>query len=514
MSTVPFPIAPSPGVQRDGTRLDSTGCIDALWCRWQRGKPRKMGGYRNIGTLLAGVSRGLHVTNYGGQTFVHSGHAGGLDRALLGSSGLLSDYGNRSPSGFASNAANQWQFDVLYDSVVGNAAKIVAHATPSLDNLDSSTETSIYIGDATGTAQLTAISDITASGGILALPPYLVTFGANGRFNWSAINNPNDFTTTGASGSGEAFIAKQKLVRGLPMRGGPGSSPSGLIWGLGALVRAYYTGGTTVWGFDTQTENNTMISAASIIEYDGVYFWPGADRFMMFNGVVRELPNTTHVNWFYDNVNPQHIGKTFAFRNTRYGEIWWCFPYQDNTEPSHAVIYNVRENCWYDTKLPGLGRTAAASAQLYRYPLMAGSEIDPALSAYKMWQHEYGVDQVDGSIQAAVRSYFETNDISLPFLPQNAVNKRLHVSFIEPDFVQKGPLKVAVVGNANSRSQAVETASITFDEPPAPTSGQIIDLKDTRRQMRFRFESNAPGGDYQMGKVVAHVAPSDGTMTQ
>lgn len=512
MTTAPFPIAPAPGIQRDGTRLDATACIDALWCRWQRGKPRKMGGYRNVSDTLAGISRALHVHNKG-ETFVHSGHAGGIDRVQIGSDGSVAAYANRSPSGFALNDDNQWQFDVLYDPVVTNAAKIIAHATPSLRNLDSATKTSIYIGDATDTAQLTAIPSITVSGGILAMPPYLVCFGSDGEFNWSALNNPNDFTTTGASGSGQAFVAKQKLVKGLPLRGGPGASPSGLIWGVNALVRVFYTGGTTVWGFDTLTENNTMLSANSVIEYDGVYFWPGADRFMMFNGTVRELPNIGSVNWFYDNINPLHAGKTFAFRNTRFGEIWWCFPFGDATEPSHALIYNVRENCWYDTALPGQGRSAAASAQIYRYPLMAGVEKAPS-NAYKLWQHEYGKDMVDGSIQGAVRSYFETNDISLPFLPQNAVNKSLHVAMVEPDFEQQGELSLTIVGNANARSAARESNTVTFPAPPAETGDQIVKLKDTHRQLRFRFESNTPGGDYQMGKVIAHVQPADGTMVQ
>jgi hypothetical protein len=36
-------------------------------------------------------------------------------------------------------------------------------------------------------------------------------------------------------------------------------------------------------------------------------------------------------------------------------------------------------------------------------------------------------------------------------------------------------------------------------------------LKTQRRQMRFRFESNTLGGDYQMGLILAHIQPGDGT---
>jgi hypothetical protein len=35
-------------------------------------------------------------------------------------------------------------------------------------------------------------------------------------------------------------------------------------------------------------------------------------------------------------------------------------------------------------------------------------------------------------------------------------------------------------------------------------------LKEVRREMRLIFESNAVGGDYQMGQVIAHLEQSDG----
>ncbi len=509
MATAPVIIRPKPGVQRDGTRFDAEACIDAQWTRWRRGLPRKMGGYRNTDDTLSGLVRGMHMFNKGGIAYVHAGSAGTIDQAQLNSSGTLIGYNNRTPAGFATNAANQWQFDVLYDAVVGNQAQIVAHPTPSVGNLDSSTETSIYIGNANGASQLTAISTITASGGILALAPYLTAFGTDGRFSWSALNDPSNFTT---GDSGEAFIAKQKIVRGLPMRGGVGSSPSGLYWALNALVRVYYVGGAAVFGFDTQSENTTILSAASPVEYDGVYFWPGIEHFHMYNGTVRELPNTYSLDYFFDNINPSHTDKVFSFRNKKFGEIWWCYPHQDNTECTHAVIYNVRENHWYDTQLPGLGRSSAISPQVFKYPLMSGVE-ETVDNTYKLWQHEIGTDEVDGASQTAIRAYFETNDLCLVSNPQSPVDKRLHIDFIEPDFTQTGDITVTVTGNANARADEVESESFTIVESPAGPSEQLVTFKETRRQLRMKFESNVVGGHFEMGKLIAHIAPADGTRT-
>jgi hypothetical protein len=35
-------------------------------------------------------------------------------------------------------------------------------------------------------------------------------------------------------------------------------------------------------------------------------------------------------------------------------------------------------------------------------------------------------------------------------------------------------------------------------------------FKEQRRELRFKFQSNTIGGDYQMGQVIVHLQPSDG----
>jgi hypothetical protein len=56
----------------------------------------------------------------------------------------------------------------------------------------------------------------------------------------------------------------------------------------------------------------------------------------------------------------------------RFGEIWWCFPKDDSLEPNHAVIFNVRENTWYDTPLPNGGRGAGLFPAVFPKPLLSG----------------------------------------------------------------------------------------------------------------------------------------------
>jgi hypothetical protein len=374
----------------------------------------------------------------------------------------------------------------------------------------------------------------------------------------------------------------------MPLRGGPGNSPSGLFWSADSLIRGSYVGGTQVFQFDTISSQSSILSAQSVIEYDGIFYWVGTDRFLMFNGVVREVENNLNLNFFFDNLNYAQRQKVFAYKVPRFGEIWWCFPFGESEEPNYAVVYNVRENTWYDTALPNGGRGAGLFPAVFRKPLLSGVQpqnyqaTEVAIAAagtgytagntlivdsgfntipveltvgtvngsggvtsvsisnagdytqipanpvtvtggsgvgatfdltfvqpYKFWVHEVGTDEIDGLTLNPIQSYFETADLSLPVTAQT--NRALQVLMIEPDFVQSGDMTVSVRGRANARAQEVNGPPMTFVENPQTPQEQVVFFKTQRRELRFRFESNTIGGDYQMGLVLAHVQPGDGT---
>jgi hypothetical protein len=255
----------------------------------------------------------------------------------------------------------------------------------------------------------------------------------------------------------------------------------------------------------------------------------------MFNGVVREVPNSLNLNWFFDNLNYSQRQKVFAFKVPRWGEIWWCYPRGNATECTHAVIYNVRENTWYDTELPNNGRSAGQYAQVFSSPLVVGvidtedtqfrgiqtSELritedgqpriinDP--KGYVVWQHEYGTDEINGTQIRPVQSFFETADMSL-LTSEQPQNMAVRVEFIEPDFVQSGNMTVQITGRANARSAEVTSDPQIIYATPNDRQEQLVYFREIRRELRFRFESNTLGGNYQMGQVIAHIEPATGTV--
>ena len=530
-------IRSEPGIKRDGTRLEGDNYVDGQWVRFQRGLPRKIGGYRAINKYLREVSRALHEYTQNSLTYVHSGSANLVERLYIDNGFNTSIITNRTPSTLTVDPNNMWQFDAIASPALGGM-QLLAQVAPNLECICNADGGQLFYGDLFGTGPLQPVTNLptgySLSGGVAVLHPYTFIFGNDGYVAWSPAGDPTDYTSLG---SGAANIASQKIVRGIALRGGPGNSPSGLFWSADSLVRASFVGGDAIFQFDTISTQSSILGANTVIEYDGIFYWVGTDRFLMFNGVVREVPNNLNLNWFFDGLNQSQRQKVFAMKVPRYGEIWWCYPRGEATEPSHAVIYNVRENTWYDCELPNGGRSAAVSPSVFPKPIMTG--VAPTLSAeqvrvtegndtriteggdtrvtqdsvveqYRLWLHESGVDEIDGLNIQPVLSFFETADMSLPVTAQE--NRALQVLMVEPDFVQSGDMSVAVHGRANARSPEVETEPMMFPATANTPQEQVVYFKTQRRQLRFRFESNAIGGDYQMGLILAHIQPGDGTV--
>jgi hypothetical protein len=78
-----------------------------------------------------------------------------------------------------------------------------------------------------------------------------------------------------------------------------------------------------------------------------------------------------NINWFFDNLNFAQRQKVWAMKVPRFGEIWWFYPHGNEEECNRAIIYNVRENIWYDT---ARYRSAGFYSQVFHYPVMMEGE--------------------------------------------------------------------------------------------------------------------------------------------
>jgi len=470
-----FAIDTQPGIQRDGTVFDMNFYTDGLWVRFQRGRPRKIGGYRSITQTATGISRGMYVNSADGVNQVFSGYSSGLEVididnlgiggginqftfngfiltlntlvggssytngtytgvSLTGGSGAgakativvsgatvttvtLTSAGNgyvvgntlsataasiggtgsgfsikvaTINNGFTASDLNLWQFDSLFDSQGSGNQLLLAHPGRNLTQIDQTVATPVLAGDIAGTT-LQPLRDtngptpsgdtISVSGGVCVLHPYVFVYGDNGLIKNSTAGDPYNWNGADAN---ETNVASTKIVKGLPVRGGS-NAPSGLFWALDSLIRVSYTpttvtvGGspqTFYWRYDIITSQSSILSSQCVIEYDGIYYWVGVDRFLLYNGVVKELKNNFNQNYFFDNLNYAQSQKVWAQKVPRFGEIWWFFPSGTSTECNDCIIYNIREDCWYDAGgAVGATRSAGYFSQVFHYPIAAGTTL-------------------------------------------------------------------------------------------------------------------------------------------
>jgi hypothetical protein len=470
-----FTIDTLPGVQRDGTVFDMNFYTDALWVRFQRGRPRKIGGYRAITSDAHGYSRGLYVNSVDGNNQVFNGYNNGLEVVNIDNSGIgaginqftftglvltlntlvggtlytngtytnvtltggsgsgakativvagatvttvtLTAAGNGyavgntlsataatiggTGSGFSIKVAtindgftesdlNLWQFDSTFDAQGSGNQLLLAHPGQNLAQIDQTTMTPVLAGNINGTT-LSPLRDtsgttptgdiIEVAGGVVVLHPYVFVYGDNGLIKNCVAGNPYDWNGADAN---ETNVSSTKIVKGLPVRGGS-NAPSGLFWSLDSLIRVSYTPTTVTvagtpetfyWRYDIISSQSSIMSSQCVIEYDGIYYWIGVDRFLLYNGVVKEIKNTFNQNYFFDNLNYQQRQKVYANKVPRFGEIWWFFPSGDSEECNDCIIYNVREDVWYDAGgALGAYRTAGFFSQVFHYPINAGATL-------------------------------------------------------------------------------------------------------------------------------------------
>lgn len=520
MSSVPSLLDFQPGTQRDGTKLDANRFLDALWCRWRLGRPRKMGGYVEITNELNGIPRRVHCFYRGDEVIIHVGTQNGIQQVIIDPSGNLISILDRTPPSFPAGVSIGWTIDAIFDTT-SNAVQLVALAVPNQEFLASQQKNTPYIGIIDSASALAPFSNPmppsgtwvqpALAGGVVVVPPFVFGFDVDGFVQWSAPNLPLYLgVSQGSTGAGNARISAQKVIAGQPLRGGGAQSPAAVFWTLSEVISATFIGGAPQWAFNTVSPSSSILSTAAVIEYDTLYFWAAVDRFLVFNGTVVEVPNNQNQDWFFNNLTPGFESQTFAFKVPRYGEIWWCACMFGSTVPNYAIIFNVRENCWYDTPLPNGGRSAGYFAQGLKFPVMAGTT--PGLLGYSLWQHETGLDQISGrgnsKVTSAIRSYFETGWFGGP-KQTPPIDAGISFHQFEPDLDQAGDIQTWLVGAANAKSPEVMSDIITIPGTPGVPQEQFASFtpKQLSRLLRLHVESNVLGGNYITGRNIQHSEP-------
>jgi len=178
-----YTLGVQPGIKRDGTTFENREYSDGEWCRFQRGTPKKMGGYRELFSTFNGIPRGMIATPYNGVNYIFTGNASGIDVFTTGTtygigSGPFSAVIENGYSELAINTVVGATFKVATDLTsvfTAGTTVIFSQTTPVVYTVSSSSYTSPNT-----TVTLTA----TISGSPTAVWLYDYSFTADNRHLW------------------------------------------------------------------------------------------------------------------------------------------------------------------------------------------------------------------------------------------------------------------------------------------------------------------------------------------
>jgi hypothetical protein len=378
-----------------------------------------------------------------------------------------------------------------------------------------------------------------ATGGMLYVGNRLFYYGNNGLVRWSSIAAEKSGEQTDLQKPFLFFkdkysinISTDKVIYGAEWRGGA-NSPTIIFWTLGSVVLITNTTGSNNQVIDDPDDlsfsrkvlsrDSSILSSNSVVEYDGIFYWPGTQRFFVFNGVVLPLENNLNRQTFFDTIDMSKRQRVFGVKNVARDEIWWFYPEKGkdaNVGCTRAVIYNVVDNTWYDTDIErAAGYFDNTGGNMYT----VGKNLSPYEgdnNSY-VWEHEVGNDQVNLYKEVEeqvkpIRSFFTTPIISYAtFNPQKQVagiDYNIAIERIEPNIVGTKKIKMTVSINTYEYPASTPVTAIynLTTDGEENTVRPAINERKQGRNINFTFKSEGIGSGYQMGTTFVLAEIDDG----
>jgi hypothetical protein len=399
------PLLYKAGILRDGTTFQDEYCVDGQWIRFVGGKIKKMKGQRELINSPQHVKYlNVQFTNNTTYLFYATGNTVNRLNLNLNTNTLSNDIE------LLNNGVNvglvTWTSVVFIRDLQPCIAFLrTLNANNMLATFPGTLSWKLLNNDNVLVDAPIGDNANLISGGILYSAPCLYLYGNNGTILRSRTNDPLSFD---GGDSAIYTISSDKLIFGASVRGGS-NAPSFLFWTANSVI--YLTNvadGRDVnipvdFQKEVVTNNSSLMSSRSIVQYDSLFFWLGTDRIFVYNGIVDSIPNTINLEYFFDNVDLGKRQLIFGYKIARYGEVRWAYPeYGNRNNPNigctRELVYNVRENSWYDTAIQrdcvtvyeGTGDIFSYGDACTNYP------YDPDVYYKKIWRQEVGVAEVRG----------------------------------------------------------------------------------------------------------------------
>jgi hypothetical protein len=359
-------------------------------------------------------------------------------------------------------------------------------------------------------------------GGVIFSAPYLFFYGSDGHIFWTRgeayantfIENPNLKTLLipGKILEKPIAISNEKIVYGALTRGGA-TTPTIIFWTTNSVIKFSNSGELTdaTKGYSIKfnvqviTTEISILSNKCVVNFNGVFYWVGRGIFYTYSGVVDILKNTMSQQFFHENIDYSKASKVFAVKYPTRHEIWWFYPTNDSAgECKNAIIYNVQDDVWYNTKIDAQSSTIDSNGDflIYGLPVSTVPPIDRISNVRGFWKmdelNNYQLDKRavqtrDNPIK--IDSYFVTPWVSYAtfnnFKQPVGAKKFMQVKQIEPNFaitqtrddLDSSKMYVEILSKNFANSQTITSDKITFKK----TDEYITISNFQARNIAFKF---------------------------
>jgi hypothetical protein len=336
----------------------------------------------------------------------------------------------------------------------------------------------------------TAAEEITTANGytetaptavaILVTPErHVLALGADGdarQIKFSSQETVDVWTASATNTAGSLPLQTQGyIVCGRNVRG------TTLVWTDVDVHAVNYLGPPLVFGTTKLADNAGVPSPYAIHSSSEITCWLNQGSFWVFDGSVRTLPCPIQ-DRVLRTVDWSQQGLIYSGGNSEFGEVWWWCPSVTGTagECEYYVVYNYRENLWYDSlSASGVSRNCWIDKGVLSSPIAVDAGDNT------IYAHETTDPAQTDTAEA------ETGAIDLM---RGERYSRISKIFTDSDQQAAGAINFQFYTAASG--DAAETTSTSY---PLETDGEI-DVRLQGRQVRYRV-TGALTQDWTVGNT-------------
>jgi hypothetical protein len=244
--------------------------------------------------------------------------------------------------------SDRWRFVQFGENM------IAANGVNKLQTYDLTTTAGTFVeldSNAPAAKLLTVVRDFVVTANVPGSYP--------NRVQWSGINDPTTWSSSGVTQSDFQDIPEGGEVRGLT------GGEFGLLLLEKSIVRMSYVGTPLVFQFDTIARNIGCYETNSVVQWQGVTYFLSDDGFYACNGQAIEPIGAEKVNrFFFGDVVEANIGLMSAAIDPERNLVIWGYP--SEFDVYRLLVYHIITKRWsiIDTNIDRVATSATPTATL------------------------------------------------------------------------------------------------------------------------------------------------------